>query len=182
MSLLAEVFDTVVEPSDKSYNTKGYGDYLKVLDWKLRKFDRAGSGRKSLAYMSSSNLDEVIDLYRLGTLVYLRRASGGILQIDERFMGWIDQGFALLARLPACQWLFPLLIFGCEAGTDEQRMIILDLISRTKDSSQVPNLKVVEQTIRTIWVQGDLLTEDLKYVSKLGIVLSTTYAAVPAFI
>lgn len=182
MYLLSEVFSTVCELSDKSQDTGDYADYLKILDWKLRRIDAASLSKQAPTHTSNTKFDTVIELYRLATLIYLRRASAGILQMDEKFMEWIEQALALLTQLPACHWPFPLLIFGCEAETDEQRIIILDLITRTKNTAQVPNLKTVERAIQMIWVQEDLLTQDLDYVRKLGIILSTTHSTVPAFI
>lgn len=168
-------------PSDPRYKTKDYADYLKVLDWKLRKINTATDKQSPL---STSNPDIKIatELYRQATVIYLRRASAGILNIDETFTEWIKQAFEQLAQLPTCPWPFPLLIFGCEADTDEERIMVLDLISRTEKSMQVPNLKTVERTLQTIWVQEDLFAGDLDYVRKLGIILSTTHSTVPAFI
>lgn len=182
--LLSEVFNTVVDPLDKTHDTVGepydkthdagdYADYLKVLEWKLRSINTTSQRKQAPT-------DTIIELYRLATLIYLRRASASVLQMDKRFIEWIKQAFTLLNQLPECQCPLPLLIFGCEAETDEQRIIILDLISRTKKTALVPNLKTVERTIQTIWVQEDL-HGDLDYVRKLGIILSTTHSTVPAF-
>jgi hypothetical protein len=94
----------------------------------------------------------------------------------------VDQAFALLSQLPACQWPFPLLIFGCEAQTEEQRITILDIMQRTMENGQHRNIATAKQVIEAVWKQSDLVSGDLEYVHKLGVILSSTQRSVPAFI
>ncbi|KAF5624143.1 protoporphyrinogen oxidase [Fusarium sp. NRRL 25303] len=129
--LLSEAFNAATVPSDPRYETKAHRSHLETLDWKLRNLEKKGPDNNASAHTAHPAFDLVVELYRLSTLIYLRRASAGILSLDQKFTTWVGQAFELLERLPACQWPFPLLIFGCEAESDRQRMIILDVMDRT---------------------------------------------------
>ncbi|KAG5807531.1 hypothetical protein H9Q74_010704 [Fusarium xylarioides] len=180
--LLSEAFNAVTVPSDPRYETKAHRSHLEILDWKLRNLEKKASSNNVPADITHPAFDLVVELYRLSTLIYLRRASAGILPLDQKFTTWVGQAFELLELLPACQWPFPLLIFGCEAESDRQRMIILDVMERTTKNLQYRNIATVKSVIETVWVQKDLYTEDMNYVRKLGVILSSTQKSVPAFI
>jgi hypothetical protein len=44
----------------------------------------------------------------------------------------------------------------CEARTDEDRVVILDLISRTEENTSVRSLQGIKGIIQSLWVQDDL--------------------------
>jgi hypothetical protein len=180
--LLSEVFNTVVESSNPVRNTENYRKQLHTLDFELQILAERENHEHTATSKPNPIFDLVVELYRLATLIYLHRASSGILTTDQRFPGWVDQAFALLSQLPACQWPFPLLIFGCEAQTEEQRITILDIMQRTIENGQHRNITTTEQVIKTVWNQSDLVSGDLDYVHKLGVILSSTQRSVPAFI
>ncbi|KAF5553189.1 Arginine metabolism regulation II [Fusarium napiforme] len=180
--LLSEAFNAVTVPSDPRYETKAHRGHLEILDWKLRNLEKKAPDNNSSADTTHPAFDLVVELYRLSTLIYLRRASAGILPLDHKFATWVGQAFELLEQLPACQWPFPLLIFGCEAESDRQRMIILDVMERTTKNLQYRNIATVKSVIETVWVQKDLYAEDMNYVRKMGVILSSTHKSVPAFI
>ncbi|KAF5240742.1 hypothetical protein FANTH_9411 [Fusarium anthophilum] len=180
--LLSEAFNAVTLPSDPRYETKAHRSHLEILDWKLRSLEKKVSDDNAPADTTHPEFDLVVEIYRLSTLIYLRRASSGILPLDQKFTTWVGQAFELLEQLPACQWPFPLLIFGCEAESDMQRTIILDIMERTTKNMQYRNIATVKSVIETVWVQKDLYTEDMNYVRKLGVILSSTHKSVPAFI
>ncbi|KAF4972586.1 hypothetical protein FSARC_859 [Fusarium sarcochroum] len=181
--LLSEVLNGVVSPSDPSFNTEAYRSHLQILDWKLRNIGKGAKDSKTSTDTANPDFKMVTELYRLATLIYLRRASAGTLPTNRTFVEWIEKAFALLVQLPAFQWPFPLLIFGCEARTDKQRMVILDLMRRTMGNTEFRNIQTVKRVIETIWVQNDLSsTDDLDYIRKLGVILSSTHKTVPSFL
>ncbi|RGP69159.1 arginine metabolism regulation ii [Fusarium sporotrichioides] len=157
------------------------GNRLQTLDYKLQNI--VVHDTSSLDMHDDQTLfNMAVELYRLSTLIYLRRASAGILDLEKDFNDWVDQAFILLAHLPTCQWPFPLFIFGCEARDDGRRLILLDLIERTTKDGRYRSLAPIKRLIEIIWVQQDLLDDDLDYVRKLGVILSSTQKSVPAFL
>ncbi|KAM5366805.1 hypothetical protein ACJZ2D_010345 [Fusarium nematophilum] len=176
--LLSEVCDTVVPPSDPLYHTDNYREYLKVLEWKLRKVQVTGLDASTAVATAAS----VVELFQLAALVYLENASTDSPRESRKLVGWIGQGMARLRQLETCQWLFPVLILGSEAQTDQERIDILGLIARTQTQTPGRSLEPVRSIIQSIWVQGDLSDQELGYVQKLGIVFSSTSKVVPAFV
>ena len=167
--------------SDPKYGTEEYRTYLQILDWKLRNISEHHT-KKVNEFDRQPAFNLAVELHRLSTLIYLRRASAGVLKLDQSFNDWVEQAFELLAHLPTCQWPLPLLIFGLEAQEDEKRAIALDLMDRTMEDGKYKNIAVVRQILELAWVQDDLSVDHLDYVQKLGVILSSTYRSVPAFI
>lgn len=167
--------------SDPKYGTEEYRSYLQILDWKLRNISEHHT-KKVNEFDRQPAFNLAVELHRLSTLIYLRRASAGVLKLDQSFNDWVEQAFELLAHLPTCQWPLPLLIFGLEAQEDEKRAIALDLMDRTMEDGKYKNIAVVKQILELAWVQDDLSVDHLDYVQKLGVILSSTYRSVPAFI
>lgn len=172
--------DAVVEPPDPRFYTDDYQQYLKLLEWKLRRDNISNQQKSAPTEGSSWNTDGVVELYQLATLIYLKRASADTTKEGSYLLAWIERSFDMLSRFEHCQWPFPLLILGCEARADDQRTIILDLISRTERSIHFQKLNSIKKTIQRIWVQDDLVAEQFNYVHKLGVVLSSANSAVPA--
>ncbi|KAJ4214609.1 hypothetical protein NW759_010163 [Fusarium solani] len=180
--LLSEVCDTVVEPSDPRFHESDYQQYLKLLEWKLRRINVSTDGNNTLVEGSRSNSDRAVELYQLATLIYLKRASADNPKERSRLPEWIERSFDILSYSEDCQWPFPLLILGCEARTDDQRTMILDLISKTERNIHFRKLDSINMMIQRIWVQNDLVEEEFNYVHKLGVVLSSANRAVPALV
>ncbi|EEU43814.1 uncharacterized protein NECHADRAFT_73999 [Fusarium vanettenii 77-13-4] len=180
--LLSEVCDAVVEPSDPRFHTHDYQQYLKLLEWKLRKIDISTDDNNTLTDGSRSDSDKAVELYQLATLIYLKRASPDNPKERSRLPEWIERSFEILSQLEHCQRPFPLLILGCEARTDDQRAMVLDLISRTERSIHFRNPGSIKMMIQRIWVQNDLIEEEFNYVHKLGVVLSSANRSIPALV
>ncbi|KAL2684500.1 hypothetical protein Neosp_005578 [[Neocosmospora] mangrovei] len=68
------------------------------------------------------------------------------------------------------------------ARTDDQRAMVLDLISRTERNIHFRNLGSIKTMIQRIWVQNDLIEEEFNYVHKLGVVLSSANRSIPALV
>jgi hypothetical protein len=124
--------------------------------------------------------DHVLELYKLATLTYLERQSTNFSGQSAEIESWTNKAFPLLAQLSGLDQQFPLFILGCEARTDEQRGIILELISRTELVARSRNLQYVAHIIRSSWVQDDLADGILDYGEKLGSIFSSM-EIVPSF-
>lgn len=76
---------------------------------------------------------------------------------------------------------FPLLIVGCEARTDDQRMSILDIIERTMKTSSLRSLRGLWNIFQRIWVQDDLAVDhEIDYLTKLDAIITSHYV-MPTF-
>lgn len=175
--MLLEVCDSVLDPSDPRYDTEEYRKYVEVLEWKLRKITITDSSHTKLDATSL----KVTELYQLAILVYLERTSRNFSGQSAKLSKMVSRAFDIFSELETCQWPFPLMIFGCEARSDEHRMLILELISKTERDAHVRSLGCVNNMVRFVWTQDDLAVEQLDYVDKMSTILSTS-DTVPTFV
>lgn len=149
-------------PSDGTANTafdslEDYKGFLSVLDWRIRNIRTAieyEPGEKMVSTADTIMLP--LQLYKLSLLIYLERISGNMLSPVIKISQHVEEAFAMLPRLSSCEYHFPVFFVGCEARTDEQRVMVLDLISRTEAKSSSRSYKYVVNVLQAIWAQDDL--------------------------
>jgi hypothetical protein len=170
IELLSEVCDAVsarlplmTSPDD----IDDYKTYIKILDWRIRSLP-------PVATADDTNPDAplIMELYQLSMLVYLNRASENQLNQWARTQQQIDKAFSILGQLGSCTKQFPVFILGCEARSDEQRAVVLDLISRTEKDVSSRSFNYVRLLLQAIWAQDDLAVGDINYWDKLSYVIS----------
>lgn len=174
LALLSQFCDVVSErPKSKMIGNEfeEYRNFLKILEWRLRNI-----------VISNESLDPVvIEVYRLAILVYVNRVSSNVLDHAAKTQQHVDKSFELLAQLGSCERQFPVFILGCEARTDEQRAVIIDLISRTETKDSSRYFVHVKMLLEIIWKQTDLANSGLDYWDKLTSVISCC-TVVPSFV
>ncbi len=179
LSLLFEVTQTVLEPSDAMFHTEKYREYIKVLEWRIVQMKLDQSDTEVPAGMK--DVLQMTRLYQLGALIYLERTSrklpSNVTKADKR----AQDGYQILEELGTCRWPFVLFIFGCEARSDEQRKQILRLVPRDKGHYEADRLRFAIQMVQFFWTQDDLGGQDLSYMDKLDAVMSMS-GTVPAFV
>ncbi|KAF2682327.1 hypothetical protein K458DRAFT_370106 [Lentithecium fluviatile CBS 122367] len=170
LHLLSELCDAVsTRPHFAAMTAEELEDYksfLRVLDWRCR------SNAIDPHSKETPGMTTVEELYRLATLVYLHRASGDALGQPARTQQYIDKGLILFSQLAACERQFPVFILGSEARTDEERAIVLDLVSRTEKKSSSRSLNHVKMLLQAVWAQDDLADGELDYWDKMSTIIS----------
>jgi hypothetical protein len=136
--------------------------------------------RRDNANIAENGEDHILELYRLAALIYLERQSTNFSGQSAEIELWTDKGILILSQLSGIDQPFPLFVLGCEARTDEQRDIILDLILRTGFGKRSRNLQQVSNIIKSIWVQDDLADHTLDYRDKLESIFYSTNV-IPSF-
>ncbi|KAI1819499.1 fungal-specific transcription factor domain-containing protein [Xylaria intraflava] len=129
-------------------------EYIKILDWRIRTIS------------TTNALDEA---FQLAALVYLDRITGSYAH-PPRTQQYIDDAFLLFSKLEYCERQFPLFIVGCEAQSDEQRTILLDLISRSEGNAASRSYCHLKLLLEAIWAQDDLADKqsgNIEYRHKL---------------
>ncbi|KAL4861459.1 hypothetical protein BDV12DRAFT_191071 [Aspergillus spectabilis] len=102
------------------------------------------------------------------TLIYLYRASNSTLpglSIVTDLPGPFHNSAPIRSNLPH-------FILGCEAGTDTQRSIVLNLFEQTEKSTSSRSLFLVKKIIQAIWVQNDLAESGILYMGRLSAIVS----------
>ncbi len=113
----------------------------------------------------------ILELYQLAMLVYLNRANPR-LNPASRTQMQIDRGFEIFAQLRSCERQFPVFVLGCEARSDEQRAVLLDLISRTEKGVASRSFNYGRRLSQAVWAQDDLADGELDYLDKLSNAMS----------
>lgn len=125
-----------------------------------------------------------VDVWQAATQIYLARASQKPSDAPKDLESLIDLAFDGPIRTCSCPHFFPLFILACEAGTDDRRTAILDLIARTEDIPGVRSKMWLRTMIQSIWVHQDLHADGellVNYVGAMNSVISMN-DAVPSFV
>ncbi|KAI3338381.1 fungal-specific transcription factor domain-containing protein [Ustulina deusta] len=123
------------------------------------------------------------ELYRSAVLVYIARICENKFSELRDLTPLLDKSFAQIEQAHTCQPLFPVFVLGCEANTDERRIIILDLLRRTEET-HVRSLDAIRRGLDSAWIQDDLNADQdtaLGYMNKLNVVVSSS-PTLPTFV
>ncbi|PYI20868.1 hypothetical protein BO99DRAFT_401540 [Aspergillus violaceofuscus CBS 115571] len=149
--------------------------FLKTLAFRIRNISSTEISP------SNSRSRTMTALFQCAMLVYLNRASMDLLEPAAETERRIQNAFATFTQLDACERQFPLFILGCEARTDHERSIVLDLITRTEEHASSRSLYLVRKMIEAIWIQDDLAKGEINYTNKLTAIISCC-AILPTFV
>ncbi|KAF2792186.1 hypothetical protein K505DRAFT_350782 [Melanomma pulvis-pyrius CBS 109.77] len=170
LELLAELSDTVMARPQDSMSTQqmeDYKGYIRILDWRVRNIPTQTKPT------SDREQNVVAELFKLATLVYLNRVSGNLLDQADSIQANLNRAFTLFSQIDCCERQYPLFILGCEARTDEQRVTVLDLISRTEMRSSSRSLNHVRILVQALWAQDDLAEKEVDYWDKMSSIISS---------
>ncbi|KAH8904639.1 hypothetical protein BR93DRAFT_980391 [Coniochaeta sp. PMI_546] len=173
IALLSEVCDAICGQTPAS-NTGEHTNFLKILDWRIR------TTPVPPASGEIPDMPLMLELYRLGMLVYLNRANPK-LSPSSRTQEHVDRGFEIFTQLRSCDRQFPIFVLGCEARSDEQRAVVLDLICRTERGVSSRSFNYCRILLQSVWAQDDLAGGELDYMDKLSYVISCC-KIVPTFV
>ncbi|KAI9154808.1 Beauvericin cluster-specific repressor BEA4 [Paramyrothecium foliicola] len=169
---LVEIIKTMMRPSERTC-PMGH-DKIEAENLK-RKILNATTEAHTPTSAIASPIDRSVEgLLRLASLIYLERRWHNTPEQTEELTGWVDQGFLELGTLEVCPWPFILLIFACEARSDHQRRVLLDVIVRTEEMEPMNNLDQIKAMIRFAWVQEDLGSWTGSYHQMMRLIVSTS--------
>ncbi|PYH46710.1 uncharacterized protein BP01DRAFT_381142 [Aspergillus saccharolyticus JOP 1030-1] len=182
LTLLSDICDAIstlspemMPPTDDDRDD--HHTFLKTLVFRIRTISSA-----EIPPPGHSRRRTMTALFQCAMLVYLHRAASmDLLELAAETERRLHNAFATLAQLDACERQFPLFILGCEARSDHERSIVLDLITRTQEHAASRSLYLVRRMIEAIWIQDDLAKGPVNYTEKLSAVLSCC-AILPTFV
>lgn len=177
------MFEIIRSPTDALYHDNEYEKSLRCLERKITNSSPLASDSvlRTLPPDLSTTWEATMELFQLATLIYLRRVSGNLSTTSPEVEAMLERAHVLLDSLKTFNFAFPLLIFGCEAGTDEQRIRILELMENTMETSSLNSLHVLKDMLQRIWVQDDLVVDyKLDLSARLDAVI-TCYQIMPSF-
>ncbi|KAB5562704.1 fungal-specific transcription factor domain-containing protein [Coniochaeta sp. 2T2.1] len=180
---LSHMFDMIRKPTDSLYHSDEYENSLRCLENKITSVvPLAPKGISDTMSDLSTAWVATMDLLKLAALIYLKRASRNFSGTSPQIYAMVEKAHTLLDGLETFNLAFPLLIIGCEARTDEQRMRILEHIERAMRTSTLRSLHGLQNILQQIWVQDDLAVDyELDYLKKLDAIISS-YQIMPSYV
>lgn len=109
--------------------------------------------RYTTTTQSESNL--VKELFIIAAALYIEQTSTGHNPSMKKTK-WINDALEIFSRIPYCNKPFAYVIFGCEARTDRDRAVVLDVLDRTIASKSHGLLHPLRDILLKTWVHDDL--------------------------
>lgn len=171
------------KPTDPCYHSEQYETVLRCLHNKIANVAfSASESRSDTPFDVSSAWVSRMNLLKLAALIYLKRASRNFSGNSPEIDAMVEEAYVLLDDLQTFNLAFPLLVIGCEARTDEQRIKILQHIERAMRTSTLRSLHGLHDILQQIWVQDDLAIDyELDYSKRLDVIISS-YQIMPSFV
>jgi hypothetical protein len=175
------MFEMIRRPTDVQYHNDEYENTLRCLERRITNIVPTAP-EASISDTTSTAWVATIELFKIAALIYLKRASRNFSGISPHIDAMVERAYALLDSLEAFNPTFPLLIIGCEARTDEQRIKILEHIEKAINTSSLRGLHGLRDILQQIWVQDELAVDyELDYLNRLDAVI-TSYRIMPSFV
>ncbi|KUJ14016.1 uncharacterized protein LY89DRAFT_651085 [Mollisia scopiformis] len=177
------MFEMIRKPTDSLYHSDEYENSLRCLENRITNIvPLTPEGISNTISSLSPAWTATTELFKIAALIYLKRASRNFSGTSPEIDAMAERGYILLDDLETFNSAFPLLIIGCEARTDEQRMRSLGHVERAMKSSSLRSLQGLQNILQQIWVQDDLAVDyELDYLSRLDAVISS-YRIMPSFV
>lgn len=171
---IAKICELLLDRNDLTCNSS---ERIEVLNRLERRLVHAKQyvNQEDEPETSSQNesIKKVAELYRLAGLIYLYRAGKGFSSNKSNVRMAVEAGLEIAASLKTCTRAFPIVVLGCEARCDNDRLVILELLRRTQDRRKISNIVTAQRFIEASWAQDDLHTEEeLDYVRKFDAIMS----------
>ncbi|PQE15835.1 Zinc-finger transcription factor protein [Rutstroemia sp. NJR-2017a BBW] len=176
------MFEMIRKPTDSLYHSDEYENSLRCLENRITNIDLVPEGISNGTSGLSTAWGAKIGLFKLAALIYLKRASRNFSGTSVHIDAMVERAYILLDELETSNSAFPLLIIGCEARADEQRMRILQHIEKAVKTSSLRSLHELQSILQQIWVQDDLAVDyELDYLNRLDAIISS-YQIMPSFV
>ncbi|KAH6957554.1 hypothetical protein BKA56DRAFT_601920 [Ilyonectria sp. MPI-CAGE-AT-0026] len=138
---LYNIFDMIRKPTDSLYHSDEYENSLRCLENKITSVvPLAPKGIPDTMSDLSTAWVATMDLLKLAALIYLKRVSQNFSGTSPQIDAMVEKAYVLLDDLGTFNLAFLLLIIGCEARIDEQRIRILEYIERVIRTSTLRSL------------------------------------------
>lgn len=168
LELIARASNLAIEKAAVCRQYPQYREALNIVERDLKH-----AKQKLATSTKSPDTESIAELYRIAGLIYLYRAGRRLSSDDSQVSKLVRIGLDIAAGLQACPRAFPVFILGCEAHSDEERLMILGLLRRTQAGGKIASIAGMQQFVEASWAQDDLRPdEDLDYLNKLNAIMS----------
>lgn len=97
----------------------------------------------------------VKELFIIAAVLYIEQTSTGH-NPSTRKTKWINDALEIFSHISYCNKPFAYVVFGCEARTNRDRAVVLDVLDRTIASKSHGLLHPLRDILLKTWVHDDL--------------------------
>ncbi|CAG9981089.1 unnamed protein product [Clonostachys byssicola] len=148
---MSTIFDIAMQsdiPSSKRQELLGVESQLRRMISALPKLTDGNE--------TSSSLHATTQLHCIAALIYMNRATLGYDGTEPSHQALVEKGLEVLTNIVPCETPWALFIIACEVRSDLPRLLILEVISRSKKESRTGHLDVVKGLVEAVWNYDDL--------------------------
>ncbi|CAM1501635.1 Fc.00g036190.m01.CDS01 [Cosmosporella sp. VM-42] len=160
LDLLGQIFDLVRNRQATEFPSKEYECTIACLDRRLRAIDQrlcSGIDNEEFHVVGSrKHYTLTARLFQLSGLIYLDRVARGSPITSTFSRAAAEEAFGILKDTGICERPFPLFILSIQSESDKNRLLMLDVLERTRKERPLSNLAVTEQLMCKAWAQKDL--------------------------
>ena len=181
LDILSLTCSAVLPRAHSTFQSEEHKQQLNSLELRLislRQYDNFATSTPR----EQSRTDLVAELYRLAGLVYLHRGGRRAREGFQPTESILKKAFSIIEQLEYCETVWPLFIIGCEARSDEQRVLIHETFSKCLKRRDTDNIRSIGKMIQASWIQDDLSEdEEIDYQLKINALISAN-TVLPIFI
>ncbi|KAK3381160.1 fungal-specific transcription factor domain-containing protein [Podospora didyma] len=163
LCLMCQVTDAVLDRDDPRHLTPEHLGMIRNLELRLGRIQQIPrvvpynpDHDEAIYGPQGTFASRLAELYRLASYIYLERMARCLPRSDEKVSSLVDQAMYILRGLGFCERPWPLFVVALEARNDEERMIVLNVLARSKNKKPLGNIPLVKRLIHSAWVQQDL--------------------------
>ncbi|KAK1594618.1 fungal-specific transcription factor domain-containing protein [Colletotrichum navitas] len=172
LRLLSRVVSEILPSGDPNARKEAYKTKVARLKQEIRNLEIPTPADLAIQCVAAR-----AEVFRITTLVYLSRSTDQDLLLPSELELLVDKGLSLMKNVGCCERPLPLLILGCEARTDIERLRVLDLIPAPESRTPWRKHHFMTTLLPALWIQNDLDFESnvkLDYTEKLSAVFNAS--------
>jgi Fungal specific transcription factor domain len=159
LDILCQVADSAWVRNDGQDRSPAHQALLRTLQLRLQRLEQrlpSVEDAESLCMdKAAARLQQTAELYRLATLIYLERVSRNTPRSCPRIKTVLDDAFNLLQSIGVCQRPWPLFVVALDARSDDERRLVLDILSEVLRVRPYGNMRNIERMVEAAWIQQD---------------------------
>jgi hypothetical protein len=149
----------VLERDDPKHLSRCHIDSIEEVEIQLQNITQI-SDMKNEDLAIQEKIENEAELYRLACLIYLERVVKGTPRYNPRLIDLLRKAFAIFKIIKTCDRPFPVFVIACEAQTEADRALSLNVMQHTEVGQRRGNINMVNDMVKASWLQEDLCTGD----------------------
>lgn len=181
LNILSSISALVLPQNHPDFLSQIHIMQLDSLELRLRSIEQHNDLTVLQSKIERSRSERIAQLYQLAGLIYLHRAARRTKIGFPPTEILVQEAFGIVEGLECCEASWPLFIIGCEARSDEGRLKIQGIFSKTLEMRDNGNIRSIKRMIEAAWIQDDLCEgQEMDYFLRINALISA-HNVLPTF-